>query len=116
LDLINTGPTAVPQLPMKFHAFYANQRTYISVHNGQPTIHSLVVLHLFPEGSFQLFHYRFADSLWAGANAPAHKLSANLNDTLNLCTGRPLTESDDTRCCINTIWSPDDEQDVARNM
>ena len=30
--------------------------------------------------------------------------------------GRPLTESDDTRCCINTIWPPDDEHDVARNM
>ena len=27
----------------------------------------------------------------------------------NLCTGRPLTESDDTRCCINTIQPPDDE-------
>jgi len=25
------------------------------------------------------------------------------------CTGRPLTESDDTRCCINTIQPPDDE-------
>ena len=28
---------------------------------------------------------------------------------LNLCTGRPLTESDDTRCCISTIQPPDDE-------
>ena len=36
--------------------------------------------------------------------------------SLNLCTGRPLTESDDTRCCINTIRPPDDEHDVARNM
>jgi hypothetical protein len=27
----------------------------------------------------------------------------------NMCTGRPLTESDDTRCCINTIQPPDDE-------
>jgi len=35
---------------------------------------------------------------------------------LNLCTGRSLTESDDTRCCINTIWPPEDEQDIARNM
>jgi hypothetical protein len=35
---------------------------------------------------------------------------------LNLCTGRSLTESDDTRCCINTIWRPEDEQDIARNM
>jgi len=25
------------------------------------------------------------------------------------CTERPLTESDDTRCCINTIQPPDDE-------
>jgi hypothetical protein len=28
---------------------------------------------------------------------------------LNLCTGQPMTESDDTRCCINTIKPPDDE-------
>ena len=33
-----------------------------------------------------------------------------------LCTGRPLTESDDTGCCINKIWPPDDEHDVAQNM
>jgi len=32
------------------------------------------------------------------------------------CSGRPLTESDHTRYCINTIWLPDDEQDVAWNM
>ena len=29
--------------------------------------------------------------------------------SLNLSTGRPLTENDDTRCCINTIQRPDDE-------
>jgi hypothetical protein len=28
---------------------------------------------------------------------------------LNLCNGRPLTDSDDTRCCINTIQPTDDE-------
>jgi len=27
-----------------------------------------------------------------------------------------LTESDDNICCLNTIWPPDDEHDVARNM
>ena len=42
---------------------------------------------------------RFADSLRAGAFAHARKL----------CTGRSLTESADTRCCINTIQPPDDE-------
>jgi len=27
-----------------------------------------------------------------------------------------LTDSDDTRCCINIIWPPEDEQGFARNM
>jgi len=27
-----------------------------------------------------------------------------------------LSVSDNTRCCINTIWPPEDEQDIARNM
>ena len=34
---------------------------------------------------------------------------AQVETKLNLCTGQPLTESDDTRCCINTIQPPDDE-------
>jgi len=29
--------------------------------------------------------------------------------SLNLCTRQLLTESDDTRCCINTVQAPDDE-------
>ena len=29
---------------------------------------------------------------------------------VHLYTGRPLTESDDTRCCINTVQPPDDER------
>ena len=28
---------------------------------------------------------------------------------VQVCTGRPLTESDDTRCSINKIQPPDDE-------
>jgi hypothetical protein len=35
---------------------------------------------------------------------------------VHLCTGQSLTESDDTRCCIKTIWPPEDEQDIARSM
>ena len=31
-------------------------------------------------------------------------------------TGRPLTEIDVTRCCINRILPPDDVHDVVRNM
>ena len=35
---------------------------------------------------------------------------------VHLCIGRSLTESDDTTCCINTIWPPEEEQDIARNI
>ena len=33
-----------------------------------------------------------------------------------LHTVRPLTDSDDTRGCKNTICAPEDEQGTARNM
>jgi hypothetical protein len=35
---------------------------------------------------------------------------------MHLYTGRSLTDSDNTICCINTICHPEDEQDIARNM
>ena len=34
---------------------------------------------------------------------------ATLSKVAVRCTGRPFTESDDTRCCINTIQPPDDK-------
>jgi len=37
-------------------------------------------------------------------------------DSLNRHTVRPFTESDNTRCCNNTICPPEDEQDTARKM
>jgi hypothetical protein len=43
-------------------------------------------------------------------------LSVSERPMHRLCTGRSLTESDDTRCCIDAIWPPEDEQDIARNM
>jgi hypothetical protein len=35
---------------------------------------------------------------------------------LNQCTGQSPTESDDIRCCIDTIRLPEDEQRTVRNM
>jgi len=34
----------------------------------------------------------------------------------DLYTGRPLSESDYIKCCINTIRPPDYKHDVVRNM
>ena len=36
--------------------------------------------------------------------------------TLNLCTEQSPKESDNTRCCTNTIWPPEDKHNSAQNM
>jgi len=43
-------------------------------------------------------------------------VQSGLQSALNLHTVRPLTESDDTRGCNNTICPPEDEHSAARNM
>jgi len=35
---------------------------------------------------------------------------------LNQCTVQPFTESKNTRCCVNTIFPPEDGHVSARNM
>ena len=39
-----------------------------------------------------------------------------LESSRNLCTEQSPKESDDTRCCTNTICPPEDEHNIARNM
>ena len=43
-------------------------------------------------------------------------LRADCSLLSNWCTEYLLTESDDTRCCNNTILPPEDEHCIARNM
>ena len=43
-------------------------------------------------------------------------VESGLQSALNLHTVRPFTESDDTRCCGDTICPPEDEHSTARNM
>ena len=41
---------------------------------------------------------------------------SGLQSALNRHTVRPFTKSDDTRCCNNTIYPPEDGHSTARNM
>ena len=43
-------------------------------------------------------------------------VESGLQSALNQCTAQMFTESEDTRCCVNTIFPPDDEHVNARNM
>ena len=40
----------------------------------------------------------------------------NMLSALNQCTVQTFTESEDTRCCVNTIFPPEDGHVNARNM
>ena len=51
-------------------------------------------------------------SLYLG-DCSVHRLR---EDSHNLCTEQSPIESDDTRCCVNTICPPGDEHNSARNM
>ena len=43
-------------------------------------------------------------------------VESGLQSALNYCTVQPFTESEDTRCCVNTISPPEDGHVNARNM
>ena len=45
-----------------------------------------------------------------------YKLKMSKESALNQCTVQTFTESDDTRCCVNTIFLPEDGHVNARNM
>ena len=41
---------------------------------------------------------------------------SGLQSAHNQCTVQKFTESEDTRCCVNTIFPPEDGHVNARNM
>ena len=43
-------------------------------------------------------------------------VESGLQSALNQCTVQTFTESEDTRCCVNTIFPPEDGHVNARNM
>jgi len=43
-------------------------------------------------------------------------VESGLQSALNRHTVRPFTESDDNRCCSDTIYPPEDEHSIAGNM
>jgi len=42
--------------------------------------------------------------------------TAEQSGVCTVCTVQPFAESDDTRCCVNTICPPEDGHVNARNM
>ena len=53
-------------------------------------------------------------SLHSVGGRPVHRLREALS--LNLRTGRPLSDCDDTRGCITQFWPPDDEHICSKHV
>ena len=56
-------------------------------------------------GIFALFKWLYSTLVESG-----------LQSALNQCSVQPFKESEDTRCCVNTIFPPEDGHVNARNM
>jgi len=55
-------------------------------------------------------------SIWYRHSPFSAPVENGLQSAFNRCTEWLLTESDDTRCCNNTILPPEYEHGVARNL
>ena len=49
-------------------------------------------------------------------NMPIFSIHTNVCPVHNQCTGQTFIESEDNRCCVNTIFPPEDWYVNARNM
>jgi len=85
-----------------------------------PTVPSLTpqlrwTVDVFPRHHFELFYESCGDDshIISKPVLTSHYMTKkSWERTLNLCTERPPTECDDTRCCIIQFWPPDDEHIV----
>ena len=93
--------------------------------------HSMLTLTNLTHNSFILYYNTFIRPLHVSSNVVLIIRRSNcINTTSGIVTlckwpsgaqvacapDGHLTESDNTRVCINTIWPPDDEHDVAGNI
>ena len=90
-----------------------------TVHQSTELFHQPTLMHNFYSFTICLLHYY-----------PRHVLSINMPIfrrkncihtasgifALNQCTGQMFTDSKDTRCCVNTIFPPEDGHVNAQNM
>jgi hypothetical protein len=58
----------------------------------------------------------FTQHLLSSLSVNSTQVESGLQSALNLCTVQTFTESEDSRCCVNTIFPPEDGHVNARNM
>ena len=65
-----------------------------------------------------MFSMSVMRTVWRRELTPPHStlVESGLQSALNQCTVQTFTESENTRCCVNTIFAPEDGHLNARNM
>ena len=112
---------------------YSEFDVFLTVHHRielfhEPTLmhnflYSLTIrlLHCYPRHvssiNMPIFRRKNCIHTASGIFALCKRLTSTLVESaLNQCTGQTFTESEDTRCCVNTIFPPKDGHVNARNM
>ena len=77
---------------------------------------TICLLHYYPRhvSSINVLIFRRKNCILTASDIFA--LCKRLHSTRNQCTVQTFTESEDNRCCVNTIFPPEDEHVIARNM
>ena len=128
--------TSSARISSHFHWLGYGFDVFSTVHHSIELFHQPILMHNFLYSlTVCLLHYypRHVSSInmpifrrkncihtASGIFAPCKRLHSTLvergQSALNQCTVQTFTESEDTRCCVNTIFPPEDGHVNARNM
>ena len=110
----------------QFSLFFIMNATYVKELFHQPTLmhnflYSLIIclLHYYPRHissiNMPIFRRKNCIHTASGIFALCKRLHSTQYTSV-LCTVQTFTENEDTRCCVNTIFLPEDGRVNARNM
>ena len=119
--------------PQIFENYYSHKGCiqfdiFLTVHHSvelfhQPTLvhnflYSLTIclLHYYPRHVSSINMTIFRRKNYIHTASGIFALCKRLPSTLVECTGQTFIENEDTRCCVNTIFPPEDGHVNARNM
>jgi hypothetical protein len=80
------------------------------------TVRLSIVRNLFTVHSAMVYGIQVCRQFSSRSIVHSTQVESGLQSALNLCTVQTFTESEDTRCCVNTIFPPEDVHVNARNM
>ena len=89
---------------------------FSTVHHSIELFHQPTLMHNFFYSLTVCLLYDYPRHVSSINMAIFRRKNCGLQSALNQCTVQTFTESEDTRCCVNAIFPPEDGHVNARNM